>query len=120
MSFSWYDSYNRRKVTSQSALLAALSSLYNYAVALSRRACYMDLSGEGIKAASQLFQRAAWIFENLVTKVTQLPPDNLTTDFNKETLTMNSNLCLAQAQYLFFKKASDAGMNPAVLAKIAA
>jgi len=33
---------------------------------------------------------------------------------------MNSNLCLAQAQYLFFKKASDAGMNPAVLAKIAA
>ena len=33
---------------------------------------------------------------------------------------MNSNLCLAQAQYLFFKKASDAGMNAAVLSKIAA
>lgn len=33
---------------------------------------------------------------------------------------MNSNLCLAQAQYLFFKKASEAGMNANVLAKIAA
>ena len=33
---------------------------------------------------------------------------------------MNSNLCLAQAQYLFFKKASDAGMASNVLAKIAA
>ena len=33
---------------------------------------------------------------------------------------MCSNLCLAQAQYLFFKKASDAGMAPKVLAKIAA
>ena len=38
----------------------------------------------------------------------------------KETLTQNSNLCLAQAQYLFFKKASEAGMNPTVLSKIAA
>lgn len=33
---------------------------------------------------------------------------------------MNSNLCLAQAQYLFFKKASEANMNATVLAKIAA
>ena len=38
----------------------------------------------------------------------------------KETLTQNSNLCLAQAQYLFFKKASEAGMNASVLSKIAA
>ena len=33
---------------------------------------------------------------------------------------MNSNLCLAQAQYLFFKKASDANMAPKILAKVAA
>ena len=33
---------------------------------------------------------------------------------------MNSNLCLAQAQYLFYKKACDAGMKPMVLAKISA
>jgi len=51
---------------------------------------------------------------------TQLPADAHSVDFNKETLTQNSNLCLAQAQYLFFKKASDAGMAPTVLSKIAA
>ena len=32
---------------------------------------------------------------------------------------MLSNLMLAQAQYLFYKKASDAGMKALVLAKIA-
>ncbi len=34
----------------------AISSLYNYGVACSRIACYMDLAGEGIKEASKLFQ----------------------------------------------------------------
>jgi hypothetical protein len=33
----------------------AISCLYNYAVACSRIACYMDLGGEGIKEASKLF-----------------------------------------------------------------
>jgi len=80
----------------------------------------MDLAGEGIKVASTLFRQAAWIFEQLLTMSTQLPPDAHSCDFNKETLMMNSNLCLAQAQYLFFKKASDAGMAPAVLSKVAA
>ena len=80
----------------------------------------MDLGGDGIKMASKLFQQAAWVYENLLSSVTQLPAGQATTDFAKETLTMNSNLCLAQAQYLFFKKASDAGMAPKVLAKIAA
>lgn len=82
-------------MTTQSALLAAITSLYNYAVSLMRRACYMDLGGEGIKVASKLFQQAAWIFEHLLSKVSQLPPETLTTDFTKEALTMNSNLCLA-------------------------
>ena len=80
----------------------------------------MDLSGDGIKVASKLFQQSAWVFEQLLAMVSQLPPDCATTDFNKESLTMNSNLCLAQAQYLFFKKASEAGMNAGVLSKIAA
>lgn len=119
MKFTSYDSFTRAKVESPSALLAALSSLYNFAVCLCRRACYMDLGGDGIKVASGLFRQAAWIFEQLLTMATQLPPEAHSCDFNKETLTMNSNLCLAQAQYLFFKKASDAGMNPIVLAKVA-
>ena len=30
----------------------------------------MDLSGEGIKVASKLFQSAAWVFEHLISKST--------------------------------------------------
>ena len=44
----------------------------------------------------------------------------MSTDFHKEALTMNRELCLAQGQYLFFKKASEAKMAPNVLSKIAA
>ena len=94
--------------------------LRNYAVCLCRRACYMDLGGDGIKVASKLFQQAAWIFEQLMTMSSQLPPGVASTDFNKETLVMNSNLCLAQAQYLFFKMASDKNMPPTILSKVAA
>ena len=75
MSFTWHDSYNRKKVVTQSALFSALSSLYNYAVCLARRACFLDLGGEGIKVASKLFQQAAWIFEHLITKTSQLPAE---------------------------------------------
>ena len=55
----------------------------------------MDLGGDGIKQASKLFQQAAWTYENLLSAASQLPPGQSTVDFNKETLTMNSNLCLA-------------------------
>jgi len=41
----------------------------------------MELGGEGIKVASKLFQQAAWIFEHLITKAGQLPPETITTDF---------------------------------------
>lgn len=57
----------------------------------------MELSGDGIKVASSLFRQAAWVFEQLLNMATQLPPDAHTCDFNKEALSMNSNLCLAQA-----------------------
>lgn len=118
--FTWYDSFTRQKKVSSSPLIDQYSSLYNYAVCCSRIACFMDLGGDGIKVASKLFQQAAWIFEQLQTMVTALAAGESSTDFNKETLSQNSNLCLAQAQYLFFKKASDAGMKPAVLSNVAA
>jgi len=97
----------------------AISSLYNYAVACSRIACYMDLGGDGIKEASKLFQQAAWTFEHLRTLVANLNPTEVSCDFTSECLGMLSNLMLGQAQYLFYRKALEAGMKPNVLAKIA-
>jgi hypothetical protein len=46
-------------------------------------------------------------------------PSEITCDFTAESLGTLSNLMLAQAQYLFYKKASDAGFKAAVLAKTA-
>jgi hypothetical protein len=42
----------------------------------------------------------------------------MSTDFTQETLNMLSSLMLAQAQYLFYKKASETAMKQSVLAKI--
>lgn len=78
----------------------------------------MDLGGDGIKEASKMFQQAGWVFEYMRTLVTNLSPSESSTDFTSESLGMLTNLMLAQAQYLFYKKAMEAGMKPPVLAKI--
>jgi len=51
--------------------------------------------------------------------VTNLQPSEISVDLTAETLGMLSNLMLAQAQYLFYKKAMDAGMKAGVLSKVA-
>lgn len=85
-----------------------------------RQACFMDLSGDNTKLAKEYFQESAWVFEHLTTVVGTLPPGEITVDLSKESLTMCSNLCLAQAQYLFFRKARESGMKGQTLAKICA
>jgi hypothetical protein len=66
MSFSWKDSFEKqKKITSVSSTLDMYSSLYNYAVALSRIGILMDLTGDGIKVASKNLCQAASIFDNL-------------------------------------------------------
>jgi hypothetical protein len=68
--FIWYDSITKTKVQSDVPYIEMYSSLYNWAVCNARIACYMDLSGDGIKIASKHFQEAAWMFEHLQTIVT--------------------------------------------------
>lgn len=51
--------------------------------------------------------------------MTNLQPSEISVDLTAETLGMLSNLMLAQAQYLFYKKAMDAGMKAGVLSKVA-
>lgn len=54
-SFVWLDSFNKQSKKSPMPTIEMYSSLYNYAVASARQACFMDLSGEGIKNASKFF-----------------------------------------------------------------
>jgi hypothetical protein len=55
----------------------------------------MDLTGEGIKEASKMFQQAAWVFEHMRSLVTNLAPSEISCDFTAESLGMLSNLMLA-------------------------
>ena len=59
------------------------------------------------------------MFEHLKSIVQGLNPSEVTVDFTSDALGMLSYLGLAQAQYLFFKKASDAKMKSAILSKTA-
>ena len=79
----------------------------------------MDLSGDGIKEASKLFMQAGWVFEHLRTLVTGLNPTDISCDFTAESLGMLTNLMLAQAQYLFYRKATESQMKPQILSKTA-
>jgi hypothetical protein len=60
------------------------------------------------------------VFNELMSMTNQIPAGEASLDFSKETLQMNSNLCLAQAQYLFFRKGSDAGLPADKLAEVSA
>lgn len=46
--------------------------------------------------------------------------EELTTDLTRESLIMNANLCLAQAQYLFLRKVREANRSPEFLSKVCA
>lgn len=70
MKFTWYCSYTKTKKDSPMPLIEMYSSLYNFAVANMRQACYMSLEGDGTKNAGQFFQQSAWVFEHLLTVVT--------------------------------------------------
>ena len=79
----------------------------------------MSLQEDGIKYACKYMQQAAWIFDDLKKNVTQLNPSEVTCDFNTEVLDCISYLMLAQAQYFFYKMASEKKPNPELLSKIA-
>lgn len=49
----------------------------------------------------------------------QLKPGESSPDFTSEVLNMLSNLMLAQAQYLFYKLATDKKQSPEILSKVA-
>lgn len=79
----------------------------------------MSLEGDGIKYACKYMQQAAYIFDNLKTEVSSLKPGETSSDFTGEVLGAMAALCLAQAQYLFYKLATEKKQSAEILAKVA-
>ena len=69
MKFTWYCAVTKVKKESALPFLEIYSSLYNFATANMRQACYMSLEGDGTKNASTYFQQSAWIYEYLLTQI---------------------------------------------------
>ena len=80
----------------------------------------MPLEGTGIKLACRYFQECAGVFNELTQLTGSISADELTPDLSRESLIMNSNLCLAQAQYLYYRKASEFGRDDLLLSKLSA
>jgi len=55
MKFTWYCAFTKVKKESTLPQLEIYSSLYNFATANMRQACYMSLDGDGTKNASLYF-----------------------------------------------------------------
>jgi hypothetical protein len=120
MWFTWADSFQKaKKVQTQNISLDTYSALYNYAVCMARIGILSDLSGDGIKIASASLCKAASTFDYLKTACNQLQPAEVSPDLQSQTLDQNRDLCLGQAQYLFYKMAKDKGMKASLLSQIA-
>ena len=70
-----------------------------------------------MKQNAKYFQLASGVFQALQHLVSSLGSD-LTQDFNQNLLHFLHNIMLAQAQEIFYHKASNDKMNPSLLAKI--
>ncbi len=101
-------------------MFEVLSSLFNFAATLAREARYADISSaNGFQLACQSFQQASWVFEQLILHVEKLADDERSVDFQNYTLTMNSYLCLGNAQALYLKKAKQENASLEIQSRIA-
>lgn len=115
----WQDSLTgEKKFTNKDLSLELNSVLYNLGAVINNMGTHTPIEGENIKTISQKFQESAWIFDHLKESSKSLSPSTRSHDFSVENLLFLSTLQLAQSQYCFFKKADNAKMSAAMMAKI--
>jgi programmed cell death 6-interacting protein len=117
VAFVWFDSFGKNKKTqSFSVWFEQASVLFNLGTVWANQASSQALTGDGLKQAAALFQRAAGVFDALKHDIDAHP--QAADDLRGEALAMFVTLMLAQAQECFFLKAAEAKMKPAILCKL--
>ncbi|ETN69584.1 BRO1-like domain protein [Necator americanus] len=95
--------------------------LFNYGALLSQIAASQPLhTDEEKKTSAKLFQQSAGVFAQLRDFMKQMTLERCTADLQPDSLTLLSNLMLAQAQESIYTKAYGDKMNQSALVKIAA
>ncbi|KPI89874.1 hypothetical protein ABL78_1043 [Leptomonas seymouri] len=123
--FVWRDSFDdSTKYDSTNSNSELVSCIYNLAASYAYVATTQGQMGttEDVKEAYKNFQAAAGYYEMVASMLDRLPPDQLTKgDMKKDSLTMLTRMCLAEAHHCGYLKAEEAlKAKPDMLAKIAA
>ncbi|XP_022054356.1 programmed cell death 6-interacting protein isoform X2 [Acanthochromis polyacanthus] len=127
LTFTWKDAFDKGSLFSGSAKLALASLgyektcvLFNVAALASQIAAEQNLDNdEGLKAAAKYYQLASGAFGHIKDTVLSALNREPTGDISPETVGALSLIMLAQAQEVFFLKATSDKMKDAVIAKLA-
>ncbi|KAM7384195.1 hypothetical protein PAMA_011508 [Pampus argenteus] len=127
LTFTWKDAFDKGSLFGGSVKLALASLgyektcvLFNAAALASQIASEQNLDNdEGLKAAAKYYQLASGAFGHIKDTVLSALNREPTMDISPETVGTLSLIMLAQAQEVFFIKATSDKMKDAVIAKLA-
>ncbi|KAK6324201.1 hypothetical protein J4Q44_G00065400 [Coregonus suidteri] len=127
LTFTWKDAFDKGSLFGGSVKLALASLgyektcvLFNGAALASQIASEQNLdSDEGLKAAAKYYQLASGAFGHIKDTVLSALNREPTMDMSPETVGTLSLIMLAQAQEVFFLKATSDKMKDAIIAKLA-
>lgn len=126
LSYCWSDAFVNKKFTVSHVDYERASVLFNIAAAHTQIAAYDNRSAtggvEGLKSSCTRFQQAAGIFQHIrddvLPRLSQANYDRRPLDLSKESLTMFIDMCLANAQQLYYELALQNKMKPALAARL--
>ncbi|KAG7268850.1 LOW QUALITY PROTEIN: hypothetical protein CRUP_011299 [Coryphaenoides rupestris] len=128
LTFTWKDAFDRGSLFGGSVKLALASlgyektcgCLFNAAALASQIATEQNLdSDEGLKAAAKYYQLASGAFGHIKDTVLSALNREPTMDISPDTVGALHHIMLAQAQEVFFLKATSDKMKEAIIAKLA-
>ncbi|XP_035477212.1 programmed cell death 6-interacting protein isoform X1 [Scophthalmus maximus] len=127
LTFTWKDAFDKGSLFGGSVKLALASLgyektcvLFNAAALASQIASEQNLDNdEGLKAAAKYYQLAGGAFGHIKDTVLSALNREPTMDISPETVCTLSHIMLAQAQEVFFLKATSDKMKDALIAKLA-
>ncbi|KAG8442686.1 hypothetical protein GDO86_011469 [Hymenochirus boettgeri] len=127
LTFTWKDAFDKGSIFGGSVKLALPSLgyektcvLFNIGALASQIACEQNLDNdEALKAASKYYQLASGAFSHIKDTVLSSLNRDPTVDISPDTVGTLSLIMLAQAQEVFFLKATRDKMKDALIAKLA-
>nr|XP_006635761.1 PREDICTED: programmed cell death 6-interacting protein isoform X1 [Lepisosteus oculatus] len=127
LTFTWKDAFDKGSLFGGSVKLALASLgyekscvLFNIGALASQIASEQNLDNdEGLKAAAKFYQLASGAFSHIKDTVLSALNREPTMDISPDTVGTLSHIMLAQAQEVFFLKATSDKMKDAIIAKLA-